>query len=153
MADAFKNDVSLMVNESLIRAIEARVAIPKSNEGARTAYVQHSVEGGFILTRYFYEALANFEKESVGLKDAYGADLLYHLDVDRERKRAQDTVFAAQASPEVISSSKAWSATNQLDAAEQKLALGDLPAAQKIAEQVIQHNSGGDEPGRATFIL
>jgi hypothetical protein len=153
MADAFKNDVSLMVNESLIRAIEARVAIPKSNESGRTAYVQRSVEEGFILTRYFYEALANFEKESVGLKDAYGADLLYHVDLDRERKRARDTIFAAQASPEVISSSKVWSAPSQLDTAEQKLALGDLASAQKIAEQVIQHNSGGDEPGRATFIL
>jgi tetratricopeptide (TPR) repeat protein len=153
MADAFKNDVTLMVNESLIRAIEARVAIPKSNEAARNVYVQHSVEEGFILSRYFYEALANFEKESVGLKDAYGADLLYHVDLDREKKRARDTIFATQASPEVISSSKAWSATSQLDTAEQKLGLGDLPGAQKIAEQVIQHNNGGDDPGRATFIL
>lgn len=153
MADAFKNDITLLVNESLIRAIEARLAIPKSNEAARTAYVQHSVEEGFVLARYFYETLATFEKESVGLKDAYGADFLYHLDLDREKKRARDTVFAGQASPEVISSSKIWSAPSQLDAAEQKLALGDLPAAQKIAEQVLQHNNGGDEPGRATFIL
>jgi hypothetical protein len=153
MADAFKNDVSLLVNESLIRAIEARLAIPKFNESARAAYVQHSVEEGFILTHYFYEALATFEKESVGLKDAYGAELLYRIDLEHEKKRARDTVFATQAAPEVISSSKVWSAPSQLDVAEQKLALGDLPAARKIAEQVIQHNNGGDEPGRATFIL
>src|SRR5262249_48229328 len=86
MADAFKNDVTLLVNESLIRAIEARVAIPKSNESARAAYVQHSVEEGFVLTHYFYEALGQFEKESVGLKDAYGAEFLYHLELDREKK-------------------------------------------------------------------
>ncbi|HMF90894.1 MAG TPA: hypothetical protein VKL40_09635 [Candidatus Angelobacter sp.] len=153
MADAFKNDVTLMVNESLIRAIEARLAIPKTKESARAVYVQHSVEEGLILTHYFFEALANFEKESVGLRDAYGAELLYHVDLDREKKRARDTVFAAQAAPEVISSSKVWSAPSQLETAEQKLAMGELDAARKIAEQVVQHNNGGDEPGHATFIL
>jgi len=89
----------------------------------------------------------------VGLRDAYGAELLYHVDLDREKKRARDTVFAKQASPEVISSSKVWSAPGLLDTAEQKLAMGEMDAARKIAEQVIQHNNGGDEPGRATFIL
>ncbi len=153
MADAYKNDISLMVNESLIRAIEARITIPKSNEGGRAAYVLHSVEEGFVLTHYFYEGLAAFEKESVGMKDAYGAELLYNINLDREKKRARDTVFAKQASPEVISSSKVWSAPSQLDAAEQKLALGDIAGARTIAEKVLQHNNGGDEPGRATFIL
>src|SRR5262249_24889329 len=94
-----------------------------------------------------------FEKESVGLRDAYGAELLYHVDLDREKKRARDTVFAAQAAPEVISSSKVWSAPSQLETAEQKLAMGELDAARQIAEQVVQHNNGGDEPGHATFIL
>jgi tetratricopeptide (TPR) repeat protein len=150
--DSYKNDVSLLVNESLIRAIEVRLAVPKINEAGRLAYVQHSMEEGFVLTHYFYEALAAFERDSTGMKDAYG-DLLYNIDVDRERKRARQLVFAAQATPEVISSSKAFSAPSLLDAAEQKLAMGDVAAAQKIAEQVAQHNSGGDEPGRAAFIM
>ena len=51
MGASFKNDIALMVNECLIRAIEARTAIPKSNEAARNAYVQRSVEEGFVLTR------------------------------------------------------------------------------------------------------
>src|SRR5262249_16188582 len=106
MADSFKNDVTLMVNESLIRAIEARTSIPKTDAAARNAYVQHSVEEGFILTHYFFEALGEFEKQSTGLKDAYGANLLYNIDVEHERRRARDTVFAKQAAPEVISSSK-----------------------------------------------
>jgi hypothetical protein len=152
MADAFKNDITLMVNESLIRGIEARMGIPKSNESARSAYVQRSVEEGFTLTHYFYETLTTFEKGTAGMKDAYG-DLVYNISLDREAKRARDTVFVAQASPEVISSSKVWSAPSQLDTAEQKLATGDLPAARTIAEQVMQHNNGGDEPGRAMFIL
>ncbi len=149
---AYKDDISLMVNESLIRAIEARTAIPKSNESGREAYVQHAVEEGFVLTHYFYEALANFEKTSVGMKDAYG-DLLHDIDLERERKRARQVVFAAQATPEVISASKTYSAPSLLDTAEQKLAMGDPAGAQKLATQVLQHNNGGDEPGRAAFIL
>lgn len=152
LSTSYKDDISLMVNESLIRAIEARTALPKSNETAREAYVQHSVEEGFVLTHYFYESLAHFEKESTGMKDAYG-DLLYNIDLERERKRARQTVFAAQATPEVISSSKAFSAPSLLDTAEQKLAMGDTAGAQKLAAQVLQHNNGGDEPGRAAFIL
>jgi len=150
--DSYKNDVSLLVNESLIRAIESRLAIPKSNEAGRLAYVQRSMEEGFVLTRYFYDALATFERESTGMKDAYG-DLLHDIDVERERKRAHQLVFAAQATPEVISSAKAFSAPSLLDQAEQKLAMGDTAGAQKLAEQVAQHNNGGDEPGRAAFIL
>jgi hypothetical protein len=86
------------------------------------------------------------------MKDAYG-DLLYSIELERERKRARQVVFAAQATPEVISASKAYSAPGLLDEAEQKLAMGDSAGAQKLAQQVVQHNNGGDEPGRAVFIL
>jgi hypothetical protein len=151
LSDAYKNDISLMVNESLIRAVEARL-VSKSNDAGRMAYVQHSTEEGFVLTRYFYDALGRFERESTGMKDAYG-DLLHDVDLDRERKRAHQVVFAAEATPEVISSAKAYSPPNLLEAAEQELAMGDLAGAKKIAEEVAQHNNGGDEPGRAAFLL
>lgn len=152
MNQSYKDDISLLVNESLIRAIEARTSIPKTNEAGREAYVRRSVEEGFVLTHYFYDALASFEKESTGMKDAYG-DLLYNIDLERERKRVRQIAFAAQATPEVISASRAYSAPSLLDAAEQKLAMGDRESAQKLAQQVVQHNNGGDEPGRAAFIL
>ena len=96
MATAFKNDISLMVNECLIRAIEARTTIPKSNEAARNAYVQRSVEEGFVLTRVFYDQLGDFEKDSTGLKNAYG-NLLHAISLERERKRAREVVFRDQA--------------------------------------------------------
>jgi hypothetical protein len=148
----FKSDISLMVNESLIRAIEARMTFPKTNESAREAYVQRAMAEGFVFTHYFYQALAAFEKESTGMKDSYG-DLLHNIDLEHERKRAREVQFAAQATPEVVSASKPFSAPNLLDAAEQKLAAGDLAEAQKLAQQVVERNSGGDEPGRAAFIL
>lgn len=152
LAASFKDDIALLVNECLIRAIEARTSIPRNNERARQAFVQRSVEQGFVLTRYFYEALGNFEKGSTGFKTVYG-DLLHDLDVDRERKHAREVKFAAEAEPEVISPARVVSQANLLNQAEQKLASGDKEGAQKLAEQVLQHNSGGDEPGRAVFLL
>jgi hypothetical protein len=152
LSPAFKEDISLMVNESLIRAIEARNVLPSSRESDRQAYVEQAMAEGFVLTRYFYEALVKFEKESTGMKDAYG-DLLHGIDLERERKRARQIAFAPESTPEVISASRPFSAPNVLDTAEQKLALGDTAGAQKLAMQVLQHNSGGDEPGHAAFIL
>jgi tetratricopeptide (TPR) repeat protein len=148
----FRNDISLVVNESLIRAIEIRTTISRSAEKERAASVQRSVEEGFIFTHYFYEALAGFEKESAGMNAAYG-NLLHDIDLEHERKRAHDTTFAAQASPEVISPAKVYSAGNLLNTAEQKLAQGDVAGARDLAQQVLEHNNGGDEPGRAAFIL
>lgn len=152
LAASFKDDIALLVNECLIRAIEARTSISKSNEGVRQGFVQRSVEQGFVLTRYFYDALGNFEKESSSFKTVYG-DLLHDLDVQRERKRAREVTFAAKAEPEIIGPARGTSQPNLLNQAEQKLAAGDKDGAQKLAEQVLQHNSGGDEPGRAAFLL
>jgi len=153
MAQPFKNDISLLVNECLIRAIEVRTSIPKANDTARNDSVRRSVEEGFILTRSFYEELAAFEKESTGMKNAYG-DLLHGISVDREKKRARDVMFRAEAPAEVVTALQA--APNEehlLSVAEQKLASGDREGAQKLANQVLQHNHGGDPPGHAVFIL
>ena len=153
METSFKNDISLMVNECLIRAIEARTTIPKTNEAARNVYVQRSMEEGFVFTRAFYDQLGDFEKDSTGLKNAYG-NLLHSLSLERERKRAREIVFRDQAAPEIVSSVQpAPDEDRLLNIAEQKLAAGDREGAQKIANQVIQHNHGGDAPGHAAFIL
>jgi tetratricopeptide (TPR) repeat protein len=153
MSESFKNDIALMVNECLIRAIEARTTIPRSNEQARNAYVQRSVEEGFVLTRVFYDQLGDFEKESTGMKNAYG-NILHAVSLDRERKRAREVVFREQATPEIVSAvQQAPNEDRVLDLADQKLAAGDREGAQKIANQVILHNHGGDAPGHAAFIL
>ncbi|HLK52697.1 MAG TPA: DUF4932 domain-containing protein [Candidatus Angelobacter sp.] len=152
MSQPFKNDIALMVNECLIRAIEARTSIPKSNEAARNASVQRSVEEGFVLTRLFYERLADFEKESTGMQNAYG-NFLHAVDLEHERKRAREVAFRDQATPEIVSAVQSVDEDSLLNLAEQKLAAGDREGAQKLANQVLQHNHGGDAPGHAAFIL
>ena len=142
-----------MVNECLIRAIEARTTIPKTNEAARNANVQRSVEEGFLLTRFFFDQLGDFEKESTGMKDAYG-NLLHQISLERERKRAREVVFRDQATPEIVSAvQQAPNEDATLNLADQKLAAGDREGAEKLANEVLRHNHGGDAPGHATFIL
>jgi len=154
MPDAFKHDITLMLTESLIRAVEARM-LPggKAKEAERTAAVQRSVEEGFVLTRYFYGALLDFEKEVAGIKDSYG-NFLYNIDLAREKKRASDTVFASEAAPEVVSASKQTPHEERfLDDAEQRLASGDPAGAQKLATQALSNPRSTEDQGRAFFIL
>ena len=154
LANSYKSDVALLVNESLIRAIEARTEPSfKNNPDQQLASVQHSMEEGFILARYFYDTLLNFEKETTGLKDAYG-DMLYNIDVGREKKRASEITFASQAAPEVMSASKKVSHDEKLlDTAEQQLASGDPAGAKKLAGQALSDPNSGEDQGRAFFIM
>ena len=154
MPDAFKHDITLMLTESLIRAVEARM-LPggKAKEAERTAAVQRSVEEGFVLTHYFYGALLDFEKEVAGIKDSYG-NFLYNIDLAREKKRASDTVFASEAAPEVMSASKQTPHEERfLDDAEQRLASGDPAGAQKLAMEALSNPRSNEDQGRAFFIL
>lgn len=154
MDDSFKQDIALLVTESLIRAIEAHL-IPggKNNESARSAAVQQSVDEGFTLTHYFYEALTGFEKDPTGIKNAYG-DLLYNIDLSRERKRAADTTFASQAAPEILTVSRPGTREEKyLDDAEQRLISGDPAGAQRLALQAVSNPKSNEDQGRAFFIL
>jgi tetratricopeptide (TPR) repeat protein len=162
--DSYKQDASLMVIESLIRAIEARTYAPATMPAAknkkaereleeqRSQLAQAAMEQGFILTRYFYDALDDFEKGPAGLKDAF-ADMLRGIDVGRERKRIAEIKFGKQAPRELVGSSRIKSSGNSsmLDVAEQRLAENDPQAAHKIAQQVLDEKS--DDPARALFIL
>jgi len=103
---------------------------------------------GFILTQFFYEAFAQFEKDPAGLRNAYG-ELLDKIDVKAEAKRASQIQFAEKASPELLHLTR----TNEhlLSTAEKRLNAGDLENAQKLAQQALDENR--EDPGRALFIL
>jgi tetratricopeptide (TPR) repeat protein len=155
MDQSYKQDASLLVTESLIRAVEARL-LPatgdaKQTEGARSGRAEDSMKQGFVLTRYFYDQLAQFEKDTTGIRDAF-PDMLYSMDVDRERKRAEQTQFASAASSEVLGSG-ATAQPKLLDIAEAKLAANDVQAARRIAQQVIDEKTPGEDPSRALFVL
>ncbi len=165
MDDSYKRDASLLVTESLIRAIEARTLHPnearpaslgtpalrdgKAPEAQRREFVQASVEEGFILTQHFYEQLVQFEKTPDSLRNAY-AEFLSTIDVGREKKRARAVSFRPQAAPEVVRAGKA-KPVDPLEVAEERLASGDLNGARQLADAALA--SPQQDHARALFIL
>jgi len=159
MEQSFKYDIGLLVTESLVRAIESRFlgghppsaskATNKQDEAAREAAVDQAMREGYVLTAYFYESLKQFEKEPAGLKDSYG-NWLYNLSLSREQKRAREIVFADRAAPELVHASKPMQ-VGLVDAAEAKLAAGDIAGAEQLAQAALQRKN--EDPARALFLL
>lgn len=149
--ESFKYDVSLLVTESLIQAIEAHT-LPggKAAEPERIQHMRDAMEQGYILTHYFYEALENFSKQPAGIASAYG-DMLHDINVDTEKRRARETAFKDHAQHEIVAGKSMKRYERILDIAEQRLATGDIAGAQKYAQQALDEHS--DDPGRALFIL
>ncbi len=155
MDDSFKFDILLLTTESLIRAIEARnlaaepEAKKKQTEAAREAVAEAAMREGFVLTHYFFEALKDFEKDPVGLQDAYPA-FLRNIWVDSEKKRASEVTFASQATPELVRTAAPRTAA-VLDRAEEQLSRGDARGAQLLAQKALEERL--EDPARALFIL
>lgn len=148
---SFRDDISLLVTECLIRAIEARtMAGGQSVETRRQETVDKAVQQGYILTRYFYDSLVKFEREPVGFKDAF-TNLVNNIDVRAEAKRASNIQFADAASPEVLYLPQARPRQQLLSDAEKRLTAGDATGAQKLAQQALEEHE--EDPGRAYFIL
>lgn len=150
MDESFKKDSSLLVTECLIRAVEARTgAASKAPDADREQAVELSMEQGFILTRYFYDTLAQFEKDPAGLKSVYGG-MIAGIDVKKVEKQASQIQFAAKADPELLHISQP-SEQNLLITAQQRLSAGDANSAQKLAQQALDEKT--EDKGRALFIL
>jgi Flp pilus assembly protein TadD len=149
MDESFKSDSSLLLTECFIRAVEARTGFVRATEGERQQAVEASMEQGFILTRYFYDALAKFEKDPAGLRTVYGV-MIANIDVGKEKRNAAQIQFAAKSDPELLHLSRP-SEHKLLIIAEQKLSAGDADGAQKLAQQALQDKT--EDQGRALFIL
>lgn len=149
LGDEYKHDIALLTEESLIRAIEARLAGKnQKDEAPREAEIGKAMAEGYILSRYFFEQLIKFETDATGFQDALG-DFLYNLDVDHEKKRALAQQFTTRAAPEVLAQTKA--APGPLEMAEQRFAAGDYDTARALAQQTLDDKSG--DAGRALFLL
>jgi tetratricopeptide (TPR) repeat protein len=150
LEDIFKSDISLLVTECMVRAVEIRTTGGKQTaEAMRAQAVDDAVRQGYILTRHFYDALAAFEKDPAGIRTAY-PDFLNSVDVKREEKAASEVKFANAAPPEVVQLSR-MEERKMLVTAEKRLAAGDAKGAQDLAQQALAKNIG--DRGRALFIL
>lgn len=83
--DSFKEDFLLLTTESLIKAVEAR--LDKKPEMAQQAFRQ-----GYILTPYFTEELAKFEKQEASMMVFY-KEMIQGIDLRKEDARLRDVEF------------------------------------------------------------
>ena len=87
LEEHFKSDISLLVTECMVRAIEIRTTGTKQTaEAMRLQAVDDAMKQGYILTRYFYTALLAFEKDPAGLRTEY-SDILDNIDLKAQEKR------------------------------------------------------------------
>jgi tetratricopeptide (TPR) repeat protein len=103
---------------------------------------------GFILTRYFYDQLNNFQESPTTLQQIVGT-MIYGMNVDIEKRRVQDIVFASHTDKDVAQSVPSQSA--MLDEGERKLIAGDVAGAAALAQQALAAHTSN--PGRAQFLL
>ncbi len=173
----FKSDIVALVIESMIRAVEARTmetgvpaytppsevrrgdmervdreknAYQQKVAGIRQQNVDDSMRQGFVLTQYFYTALAAFERGPTSLKESIG-EMVYGMDVSQEIGRVKHIEFAAQSSSDIVRRSPRRVAG--LDLAELKLMKGDSPGASDLAQEVLKQHTADADAARADFIL
>jgi tetratricopeptide (TPR) repeat protein len=150
LEESFKTNISLLVTECLVRALEIRTSGNKQTaEVMRTQAVDDAVKQGYILTRYFYDAVVAFEKDPAGIRGAY-SDFLDNVDLKKEAKAASEVQFASATSPELVQLSRPEE-RRMLVTAEKRLAAGDPKGAQELAQMALDKKIG--DQGRALFIL
>jgi tetratricopeptide (TPR) repeat protein len=164
----YKSDVAALLNECLIKAVEAQtmdVGIPlpakpdslrerqvadryqaemsvyeRKAEAVRRKAVDLDMRQGWVLVEYFYNQLGAMSKEGVSLKDNIGP-MVYGMDVDRERHHDEQIAFLPEGSgADVVfrGPRHAPAAPKGLDLAELKLIKGDADGASEMAEAALK---------------
>lgn len=87
LEENFKNDLVLLADESLIKAIESRLDKDRSE-------VDRAARQGFILTPFFSEQLPIFEKQEQGMR-YYFEEMANAIDLKREDTRIGGMKFDA----------------------------------------------------------
>jgi predicted negative regulator of RcsB-dependent stress response len=172
----YKTEIVPLITECLIKAIEDRTmdvglvkpakpaAVKQRAEieqyNAELSTYEHDAEAirrkavdlamrqGWILTEYFYNQVGQMEKESVSLKEYIG-EMVYGMDVERERHHAQQIAFLPSGSRDVLH--RAPLQLTGLQLAEEKIYKGDLTGASDIANKVLADPNG--DHAQAHYVL
>jgi hypothetical protein len=173
----YKTEIVPLLTECLIKAIETHtmdVGIPKPQkpgpgvkaradlerydaemsayehqaEATRRKAVDLAMRQGWVLVDYFYDQIGRMEKDGVSLKDNMG-QMVYGMDVDRERHKDQQIAFLPEGSHDVLR--RATTQLSGLQLAEMKIFKGDLAGASEIANKVLADPNG--DHAQAHYVL
>ena len=134
LGDAYKQDFLLLTTGSLVRAVEARM-------DRKPDAVQPALREGYILTPYFYEALAGYEKQEQSMA-LYYPTMVKAIDLYKEDKRLVPVDFAKEAPAPPVPAVPAVEAKTvtppvyeSLAKAEELLKKQDLDGAEKLFQE------------------
>lgn len=177
---AYKSDVEALLTECLIKAIEAhlytlpdpapkkpsatkartglaaydeeKAAYDRETAAAQTILATRDDRAGWVLTGYFYRALAGMDKNGDGLRDEI-APMIYGMDVDGERQKAERTIFIKEDATDPMGGrvSVPPRAMLPIDLAEVDLMRGKLADAEDLADKEMSSPTG--DHGRAQYVL
>ena len=88
--EAYKTDFELLTTQCLAKAVQQQLR--RAPEEEKLAAVDQALREGFVLTPYFYEKLADFEKSGEDI-NRYYPEMIRGVDLKREAARLQDTKF------------------------------------------------------------
>jgi tetratricopeptide (TPR) repeat protein len=173
----YKTEIVPLLTECLIKAIETQtmdVGIPKPQkpgpavkaradlerydaemsaydheaEAVRRKAVDLAMRQGWVLVDYFYAQIGTMEKDAISLKDNMG-QMVYGMDVDRERHKDQQIAFLPEGSHDVLR--RATTQLSGLQLAELKIFKGDFAGASEIANKVLADPAG--DHAQAHYVL
>jgi tetratricopeptide (TPR) repeat protein len=87
LEEVYKTDFVLLTGMCLVKGVEARL---NSRNGAQM--VEQAMKEGFILTAYFYDALAAYEKQDLALR-LYLPKMIEQINLGKEDKRIAQVQF------------------------------------------------------------
>ena len=117
-------------------------------EAVRRKAIDLAMRQGWVLVDYFYDQIASMEKDGISLKENMG-QMVYGMDVDRERHKDQQIAFLPQGSHDVLR--RATTQLTGLQLAEMKIFKGDLTGASDIASKVLADPKG--DHAQAHYVL
>jgi tetratricopeptide (TPR) repeat protein len=130
LGESYKSDFTLLVTESLIKGVEARLTPPSRREAA----VDQSLKEGFILTPFFSEQLPLYEKQEQAMR-LFFPEIVKALELKKEVRRLDKVEFAVMRPSTKACDSEPpplTGATKTLDEAEQYYIKRDLANARKL---------------------
>jgi tetratricopeptide (TPR) repeat protein len=174
----YKSDIVALMSECLIKAIEAHMdlipdAPPQKLKGnrsreelaqydmdkaaydAKTAVARDNLvttdeRQGWVLTRYFYDALSSMQHNSEALRDEI-VPMIYGMDVERQRRDAEHILFVKTVPSDPLRPAQQARRIEGMDLAELDLLKGNSGDAADLSEKALADPAG--DHARATYVL
>ena len=159
---SYKSDIVALLAECLIKAVEVRTMdtglvkpvrpvntrerseferfdaqmnlYDRQAEAVRRRSIDLDMRQGWVLTEYFYGQLIQMERSNVSLKENVGP-MVYGMDVDRQRRAAQQITFLPEPTHEFVRRVEPPATGVRL--AEVKMMQGDAAGAEELAERAL----------------